>query len=338
MNEKLKLVAVFVFFLLFFTGFTLSRPKNILERQQTEFLGFQTINSDSVNYLQRLDLDKPFPLDNKTPVQYFLTKLALQFTNIYTVLWLFPFITFFGSLALLLLIFYQLKINPFIIVLGLSWNTTWIIHFFNYDRDNWMLLFFALFFYAIIQIHFFDKTKYWSLLILTVPLAMLSKTIGVYFLGTTLIFLAYKILEKNGLKLPNGLTIIPTLTIWGDYLFGLRNTQIISANSFSAFFVSPIHFLGVFSGLIYLRDNWLKIMLVTVVLTAHTLYNFGFGLPTIFKYIFFLSPLSLTCIALVFKGFGEKTGLISKKQLFFLMTVTLFFNLANLGRLIGNLA
>lgn len=327
---------VFFIFLLFFIGFSISRPKIMEHGMQTSFLGFETVNSDTINYLDRLSFDEPFALDLKTPVQFFLTRFALFFFSIDTVLWLFPFLTFFGFLLTLFYIFYEFELNPLLILFTLSWKITWIVHFFNYDRDNWVLLFFGLFFLGILQVHFFKKQKYWFLIFLMAFLAIFTKSIGIYFLGMALIFVVYKFLEKRALKL-RGIILIPVTGLFSDYLFGLRNTEILTANSFSAFFGSPIHFLGVFGGLLFLKDNFLKIMLVSVVLTGHTLFNFGFSLSTIYKYLFFISPLTITVIAMVFKTFKGKNGLISKKQLFFLLVVSLFFNLSNVGRLAGNI-
>ena len=78
MRFFLKAAIVVAFFLLFFAGFHITRPniENYSVEEQTEFLGFETVNSDTVRYLERIQLEEPSFIDLKTPFQYFITKYA----------------------------------------------------------------------------------------------------------------------------------------------------------------------------------------------------------------------------------------------------------------------
>lgn len=265
-----------------------------------------------------------------------MTKFALNFVNISTILWLFPFITFFTSLALILIIFHQLKLNPIIIPIALTWKITWVVYFFNYDRDNWLLFFFSIFMFALVQIHYFKKQKYWLVLIVTSILAIFTKIIGIYFLAVLIVFAAYKFFQITKIKIFDKIIYAPGPTLFADYMLGLRNTEILTVQSFTAFFANHVHLGAVFAGLLLLKDNLFKLLLLSIVIVGHTLYNFQIDVSTIYKYMFFLTPLSLIIIAQVYKQLGKKGTWLTTNQVLLIGSLSVFSHLNSLSRLIGN--
>lgn len=318
---------------MFFAGFNLSRPKNYAVDNQSEWLGFETINSDTVTYLGRLKYESPSVVDLKTPFQYFLTKFALNYLSIDTILWLFPFITFFGSLVILLILFHQLGLEPFLIPLLLSWNIFWVPYYLNFGRDNWMLLFFSGLLYCMVQIEFFKKQNFWLPMVAISFFAVLTKMIGIIFVGILVSFALYKF---SGLKKNLHFLVFPVGNVLNDYLGGFRSTEVSTLTSLSTIFITPIHSVAFFVSL-HLKENFNYLLIFWIVFSGHILYNFGHDGGTIYRYLFIFAPASLLIFAQFYKKIvGQSNGWISKR-IAILGVLTTFFYLNGIARLSAQL-
>lgn len=328
---SVKSWVVLIFFLIFFIGFSLSRPSDYRTKNQIEFFGIETINSDTITYLERLKYEQPDISDLKTPFQYFLTKFVLTYFSIETILWLFPFITFFGSLTILLLIFDQMKFNPFLIPILLSWNIFWVTYYLNFGRDNWLFLFFSIMFYCMVQIEYFKKQKFWALMFIVIILAILTKIIGIIFIGIMLTFAIYKF-SKIQKKLH--FIVFPIGNVLNDYLSGLRSTEVTTLTSLSTIFITPIHTIAFFVAL-YLKNTFNYILIFWIIFSGHILYNLGHDGGTIYRYLFIFTPASLFIFAQFYKKMENKTNGFVSKRLAILIVLTIFFYLNNIARLVA---
>lgn len=333
MDKKTKSIIVFLVLFLFFAGYAGSRPKNYEHGQQTEFLGFETINSDTITYLERLKLEQPNIVDLKTPFQYFLTKFSLNYLPIDTILWLFPFITFFGSIAIILLIFYQLDLEPFLILLLLSWNIFWVPYYLNFGRDNWMLLFFSIMLYCMVQIEYFKNQKLWVLMLAISVLAILTKIIGIIFLG---IFLSFALYKFSNFKKSIHFLVFPVGNVLNDYLGGLRSTEVTTLTSLSTIFITPIHTIAFFVSF-YLKDTFVYLLVFWIVFSGHIIYNFGHDGGTIYRYLFIFAPASLFIFATFYKKIKDPANGFFSKRVALLGLLTVFFYMNNIARVAAQL-
>lgn len=339
MRFFLKSTFVLAFFLVFFIGFHSVAPsiENYSVESQTEFLGFETVNSDTVTYLKRIQLSEPSFVDLKTPFQYVITKAFITVFGLDAVFWLFPFITFFGSIIILLYLFWQFKLEPLLIPLLLSWKITWIIHFINFGRDNWMLLFFTIMVFCMVQVHYYKKTKLIFSMLFVSILATLTKIIGVLFFGVLVGFTLFEYIKKNNFNLSKvHLSLGAAGAVLNDYLASLRNTEVFTLQSLSAIFVDPIHTIALVFA--WANKNSLGLFFVFwIVFAGHIIYNFGHDGGTIYRYLFFFFPASAIIIGQGYKKMNVGNGnLFSKGNVLFAL-FTVFFWLSNFARLAAQL-
>lgn len=335
MKFFIKATIVVAFFLIFFIGFHITRPniENYSVEEQTEFLGFETVNSDTVRYLERIQLEEASFIDLKTPFQYFMTKIFLSFLGIEIVFWLFPFLTFFGSIIIMLFLFWQLKLEPLIIPLILSWKITWVIHFINFGRDNWMLFFFSVMVFCMVQIHYFNKKKFFALMIAIALLATFTKIIGIMFFGILLGFLVLEHLTKKNFFMA---TLGPLGATVNDYLGSLRNTEVFTLQSLSAIFVDPIHTVAlVFAW--FNQSRFGLFFIFWIIFAGHIIYNFGHDGGTIYRYLFFFFPASAILIAQGYNTINKNNGVLFSKGNVVLLVFTVFFWLSNFARLMAQM-
>lgn len=339
MSFFLKSGFILAFLLLFFIGFHSTRPsiENYSVESQNEFLGFETVNSDTVTYLKRIQLTEPSFVDLKTPFQYIITKATILLFGLDIVFWLFPFITLFGSIIILLYLFWQLKLEPLIILLILSWKITWIVHFINFGRDNWMLLLFTIMTYCMVQIHYFKKTKLLIVMLFVAIIATLTKIIGVLFFGILIGFTLFQYIKKNNLNL-NKMTLAlgPVGAVLNDYLGSLRNTEIFTLQSLSTIFVDPIHTIALAFAW-FNKNSFGLFFIFWIVFSGHIIYNFGHDGGTIYRYLFFFFPASAIIIGQGYKKMNKFNGAFFSKGTVLLGVLTVFFWLSNFARLVAQL-